>query len=368
MSERELLERLAKTETPQNVTLVINDTCPLDCSHCYLKVHERTGRYLSELEWKKLITSILNQGPELLCFSGREVFFGRVGPRLMVFARRHIKELGAVTRLGVITNGILIHKYASEIMLAAPDYFDVSLDGAEQENDLIRGAGSYRRVLPNLHWALSQFGNRFFVTLTVQKVNRHKLLDAITHFQRLGVQNVSLGFFRPLPYTMNSLSLSEEEMLAVLEDLRKVASADVLNQMRIMVDVDLTNMTSVNAFMRASWVHLDRIQEDARGELYLEEKYDNGVTLQLRFMLFPAGIWRSVRVTPVGDYLGAEDTMNTLEYSKLKVGNVRDFNFDFLELHRLALKSTRFDTIIREYCNGILPMLRVRYETLASVA
>lgn len=362
-----LSSALSSVNAPQNVTLVINNSCPLNCPHCYLQVDKHMGKYLSQVEWELLIQSILRQEPELLCFSGKEVF-SKLGPRLLVAARHLIRDWHLRTRLGVITNGILLNQFRPEIMQAKPDYFDISIDGVEIDNDAIRGFGSYSKALPNILWASAEFRERFFITLTVQKVNKNRLFDAIELYQSMGIQNVSLGFYRPLPYTSKTIALSQQEMQMVLEHLSTLNQLDTNQPLRVMADIDLTNMKLVNAFLHSSWFDLSRIKEDSNGELYIEDKFENGIVLQLRFMLLPAGIWRSVRITPEGLYLAAEDTIDASQYWNFSIGNVRDFHFDFSSIHQFALNSKRFNTIFSDYFYNILPQLveQIRIKRVAA--
>jgi len=353
----ELYERLLASTFPQNVTLVINNSCNLHCRHCYLQVKELTAPQLREEEWKLLIDSIASSGPELVCLSGKEIFLGDMGARLLSYLRETKDREGAPCRFGLITNGTYVQKFRTVIARAQPSYFDISLDGIEGDHEAIRGKGTFAQTLPNIEWGAKALGSRFFVNLTLQKQNYRRLVKAVEFLEQCGVQNISCGFYRPLPYTDSRLALTDDDVEFVLETLSDLESIALQHPLTVLLDLDVINLQPLKAFLGSRWFNFEDIRQDRNGECFVEHWLGNGVRLEARLAPYPTGVWRSVRITPEGNYLAAEDTINTLHYRERAIGNVRDFEYDFPRLHRHALDSQRFREILLDYYQSDLPVL-----------
>jgi len=361
VSVNDLHQQFAAESCPKSVTLVVNNSCNLSCGHCYLQVKELTASALTETEWKSLIDSVANIDPELVCLSGKEVFLGNRGARLLSYLREAKERTDASYRIGLITNGTLVHKHKESILQAQPNYFDISLDGIEADHDAVRGQGAFAQALPNVEWAAQTFDENFFVTLTVQKQNVDRLREAVQFLNQRGLQNIVCGFYLPLSYTTPHLALSDSDVDKVLDQLSDLGDVPLEGPLNILFDLDITNLQSLKAFLRSKWFSLEDVQQDSNGEYFIEHWLNNNLRLEFRFAPFPTGIWKSMRITPEGNYLAAEDTIDTTKYAERAIGNVRDFNYDFSALHAHALASDRFREIVQEYYDEVLPELQAAF-------
>lgn len=357
VSFAEFSSRFGGQARPKSVTLVVNNACNLNCSHCYLQVEKLTAAALSEEEWHRVIDSIAAADPELVCLSGKEIFLGERGARLLSFLREARDRSDTASRVGLITNGTLVNRHRESILRARPSYFDISVDGIESDHDSVRGIGAFAKTIPNVDWAAEAFGPSFFVNLTIQKQNHERIVDAVRMLSEHGVQNVEIGFYKPLSYTDERLALSSEEIDAVFERILAVETLRPDRPLRLLFDFDISVLEPLEAFLRSRWFSLDDVSEDANGELFVEHRLQNGVLLEMRFAPYPVGISRSVRITPEGNYLAAEDTIDTTLYEARSLGNVRDFDFDFEKLHTHARRSVRFHELLRNFYDRILPRL-----------
>lgn len=351
----DLKRKFAASLHPKIVTLVVNNTCNLRCAHCYLQVERLTAAPLGEEEWQRLIDSMPEVKPALVCLSGKEVFAAAAGSRLLSYLSDSVRGRGC--RLGVITNGTLVHRYRAAIERAAPSYFDISLDGVGDEHDRVRGDGVFARVLPNVEWAASTFSDRFFINLTLQKQNWRGYVETIDFLRGRGVKNISCGFYRPLPYTARDLTLDDTEVEAVFKAVAGVGRLDAASELNVFFDLDVTNLQPLKAFLRSPWFSLDLLEDDDDGEHFIEYNFENGARVRFRFSPYPTGVWRSLRITAEGNYLAAEDTVDTTHYAERAIGNVRDFGYDLSALHRHALNSPRFDELLTDFCSATLPEL-----------
>ena len=353
----ELYERLHAPASPRTVTLVVNNTCNLRCRHCYLQVPRLDGAPLNDGEWARLADSLVGVDPELVCLSGKEVLVGSTGLALL---RRLAKRRGierTAYRLGFITNGTLMHRHRDALVDADPSYVDISVDGLPDDHDAVRGAGAFAALEPNLRWAVRTFGPRLFVNLTLQKRNAGAVVDAVAFLHRLGVPNVELGFYRPLPYTDRALALSAADVAGVFDRLSELEAIPDGRRLRVLLDLDVATPAPLAAFLASPWFSFDAIRVDGNLEPFVEHRLRNGATIEMRFAPYPVGISRSVRITPEGHYLAAEDTIDTTGYAAHSLGNVRDADYDFARLHASARQSPRLHQLCRTFFAGVLPNL-----------
>ena len=354
----ELYERLRAPASPRTVTLVVNNTCNLRCRHCYLQVPRLDGAPLDDGEWARLVDSLIRVEPELVCLSGKEVLLGSTGMAVLRRLGQQRRAVGGTGyRLGFITNGTLMHRHRDALVEADPSYVDVSVDGLPDDHDAIRGAGAFAALLPNLRWAVRTFGPRLFVNLTLQKRNAGAVVDAVAFLHRLGVSNVELGFYRPLPYTDGTLALSASDVADVFDRLGELEAIPDGRRLRVLLDLDVATPAPLAAFLASRWFSFDAIRVDENLEPFVEYRLRNGVTLETRFAPYPVGISRSVRVTPEGHYLAAEDTIDTTGYATHSLGNVRDADYDFARLHATARRSARLHQLCRRFFADVLPRL-----------
>ena len=353
----ELYERLRAPASPRTVTLVVNNVCNLRCRHCYLQVPRLDHPPLDDAEWGRLIESVMESEPELICLSGKEVLIGSTGVALL----RRLGEARAAgrtrSRLGLITNGTLLHRHRDALLDADPTYLDISVDGLPDDHDAIRGAGAFAALLPNLRWAARSFGRRLFANLTLQKRNAAAAVDAVAFLHGMGVRNVELGFYRPLPYTDGALALSAADVAAVFDQLAEVEAIPDARRLRVLLDLDMATPAPLAAFLGSRWFSFDAIRVDRNLEPVITHRLRNGATLEIRFAPYPVGISRSVRITPDGHYLAAEDTIDTTGYAVHAVGNVRDADLDFARLHASARRSARLHELTRAFYVDVLPDL-----------
>ena len=353
----ELYERLSPPAVPRTVTLVVNNVCNLHCRHCYLQVPRLDGAPLDAGEWDRVAASLIRTDPELICLSGKEALLGSTGVALLRRLGERRATDGPGYRLGLITNGTLMHRHRDALIDADPSYVDVSVDGLPDDHDAIRGAGAFAAMLPNLRWAVRTFGRRLFVNMTLQKRNAGTVTGAVAFLHRLGVRNVEIGFYRPLPYTDGALALSASDVTEVFDRLGELETIPDGRRLRVLMDLDVVTPAPLAAFLRSWWFSFDAIRVDENSEPFVVHRLRNGATLEIRFAPYPVGIGRSVRITPDGHYLAAEDTIDTTGYATHSLGNVRDADYDFARLHASARRSARLHQLCHVFFAGVLPDL-----------
>lgn len=353
----ELYERLRAPAYPRTVTLVVNNVCNLRCRHCYLQVPRLDAAPLDSDEWGRVLESLMQTDPELICLSGKEVLAESTGVSVL----RRLAMLRDVDRpahrLGLITNGTLLHRHREALIGAKPSYVDISVDGLPEAHDAVRGTGAFAAVLPNLQWAARTFGPRLFVDVTLQRDNVRRVIDTVAFLHRLEVSNVELGFYRPLPYTDGALALSLSDVAGVFDRLDELETIPDARHLKVLMDLDMVNPAPLAAFLGSRWFSFDGVRVDANLEPFVVHRLRNGVTLEIRFAPYPVGISRSVRITAEGHYLAAEDTLDTTGYGQHSLGTVRGADYDVARLHASARRSPRLHQLCHAFFIDVLPDL-----------
>lgn len=364
-SEDAILSAIHESESHHGITFVINNACNLACKHCYLQVDKLTSDHLTLDESKRLLTAALDRHPDLICLSGKEVFLGNRGSELLTWLTGVRDAKSPATRIGAITNATLLHLHYEAVLASGLDYLDISVDGVREDHDYNRGAGAYDRMLPNLKWAVQNLGERVFVNMTLQQRNFRRYHQAIADLHEVGVRTIGCSFYHQLPYTDASLELGQEDYASVFANLHEIGNIPLRQPLTLLLEVDLLSLPAMLAFIRSGWFDAAGICVDDHGEFFCEHILANGARVQVRFSPFPLLAHKSVRFTPEGNCLAAEDTVNTRLYATNSLGNVRDFDFDLGRLYDHARTSPRLDQILQTYFNRSLPLIQAAYrETL----
>jgi sulfatase maturation enzyme AslB (radical SAM superfamily) len=346
----EVLAHLESHPWPRTLSLVVNNACNLKCRHCYLQVDELTEPALTIEEWEKLLKSVAATGVHLVTLAGKEVFLGNMGRQILELLTSLRKASdGPIFRTGIVSNGTLLAPSRDLLLTSDLSYLDISVDGLPADHDAIRGAGAFERALPNIHWAVSEFGPDFHVTCTLQKQNASSIVKIARFFDAIGVQNLGFGFYHPLPYTDGTLQLQRGDLDSIFESLSSLEFAG-FDQLRcVNLDVGMIEPSLFDSFLRSDWFDLDRISADKSGEVFIGHILPNGLKLNFRFAPFPTSVYLSARITPEGNYLAPADTLNAKLYGSRVLCTARESGFDFSRMHAQGLASPRLRQLIDEH-------------------
>ena len=101
---------------------------------------------------------------------------------------RSLKEQGF--RLGLITNGTLIDRHLEAVSLM--DDIHISVDGREELNDAVRGAGTFAKIKRNLE-LLRPFKGHLYCLVTVSDQNVDELAEIPNQLAELRPDAVTMG-------------------------------------------------------------------------------------------------------------------------------------------------------------------------------
>jgi len=325
------------------LSVVVNRTCNLDCKHCYFRTLSG-GPSLAEGEWLRFFTSLFSGvSPSVVSFAGREIFALESSAQLffdVISLRDTIQQQkDERTEIGVITNGTLLGEYRQSLLDFSPDYFDISVEGLPETHDFVRGKGAFDLLRPNLRWLTVRFPARVWLTPTLNKKNLYQLPDIVRFYgDRFSLKKFSFGFFVPNVDTDPALILSTEDYLSFIESLlpqiQELPASD--EPVRIIFELDANQRLLIDLLERYGYI--------SSGQPLTSEKivFDNGIELVFNVARIPVGLWRSVRVSPEGYWIAAEDLLRVEEYDNLAVTSLRENDFDALRLYHMGLDSRRY--------------------------
>lgn len=174
----------------------ITDFCNLRCKHCYQDIFDRSR----ELTYDRLIHIVQDisrflkeQGFESLSINitgGEPLIYPYLNPLL-----RALNGINIINEVNIITNGIILPDKVIKEKYEKLKYLKFSLEGAREEtNDLIRGNGSFKKVINNL----KNTNHNFLLMFTLAKYNYRELDDMYRISQKLGAKGFILERFIPL--------------------------------------------------------------------------------------------------------------------------------------------------------------------------
>ncbi|HTZ39421.1 MAG TPA: thio(seleno)oxazole modification radical SAM maturase SbtM [Syntrophales bacterium] len=180
----------------------ITQACDLSCRHCY----DRSRRSPLKMPTALRVLDELRQFCRKRFVSGQVTFTGGnplLYPKFLELYRAAVERGFAVVILGNPAPRPMLEKI---VAIRKPAAFQVSLEGLESHNDLIRGKGQFRRVLEFLS-VLRDLGIYSMVMLTLTRDNLSEVLP-LAEFLR----------DRADSFTFNRLSRAGEGAALALPD------------------------------------------------------------------------------------------------------------------------------------------------------
>lgn len=183
-----------------NIQWHITDRCNWHCKHCY-----REEKRLKELTFKD-IKKIFLQCLELFKFfhlrsprsrltiTGGEPFLRRDLFRILSFLSRYKRFM----ELGIMTNGAFITSdVAKDLKRLGIQRVQVSLEGARETNDIIRGPGTFDKIIEGIK-KLKKYNLIVCVSLTLTQLNFPEIEELAVYLKKIGVDVLGLRRFVPI--------------------------------------------------------------------------------------------------------------------------------------------------------------------------
>ncbi len=204
------------------IHLEITNRCNLRCSHCYLNSGRSMEHELTFDEIREVIDYLPPDPTHRIFITGGEPLVRRDVYDVLEYAA---VSRGVTTDL--YTNAVLIDDPAARRLEKISDNasgnlnIQVSLEGLQPQNDLVRGKGSFRRAVRGIE-ALARHGlsDQVFLFVCLSKHNIHQINKIIDMAEELGVSALKLSQVQKQGRAVDSnFAPTIEEWIGAGEDL-----------------------------------------------------------------------------------------------------------------------------------------------------
>lgn len=199
----------------------LTDSCNLKCKHCYQE-GKNTNKLLSLNDFKLLmeqfkdLTHYTNSDGMTLNITGGE-------PLLIknILAYIDLAINSGVSKINLLTNGLLLNKdILIELKKRKIVSIQVSIEGNEKINDLIRGKGTFKCILSKISLAKS-LGVKIRVSYTLNSLNFNCIEETVKSVFEAGAY--SIWFDRMIPFNEDILKpVSTDEFIKSLSIIKKL--------------------------------------------------------------------------------------------------------------------------------------------------
>lgn len=268
--------------------------CNLRCKHCFYWNPERASITLSKLkscgkeltfnEIKEyIVPKLIRAGIKCIVLTGGEPLVREDVWEVLQLLYKH--NFTVV----IYTNATLIDsRFKSRILVSSCNGIQVSLDGPEDVNDEIRGAGTFRKVTRALHLmneAMNELHKRVNVVVNcvINRYNMHVLSSLVNALKDFNIM-ISYQFLE----WKDSITKTNGWSLPIGEDLRKVDPIIVYRECKKAIELGKRYGIKVR-FHPLSWP----FNEDDVRRWFYDPKYRPS-----NHCLF---IWDSIRLDPYGN-------------------------------------------------------------------
>ena len=205
---------------PTRVSINITRKCNLRCEHCLSSSGLADLNELTTEELFKLVDQLKEAGKPTLAIGGGEPLVRRDLFEVMGRAKENDVPVS------MVTNGILVNeRIAKRLNGLSLNSITVSIDGLQENHELIRGKGSFVKTLKGIEtlrrWVTTA---KLSIRVTVNTRNMEECPELILLAESLGVQSVRLTPTLPLGRALENdhLLLSQKQYLQFLANCRKV--------------------------------------------------------------------------------------------------------------------------------------------------
>ncbi|MBW5449237.1 radical SAM protein [Cohnella sp. CFH 77786] len=185
-------------EVPEDIGIKLNNGCNLRCKHCYEwnadgfhweMSKEEQGKEIDIALVEKVLAFTSEKKSKIYLWGGEPLYYSKFDQLAGLLE----KDPRTTT---ICTNAILLEQNLDSLLKIGEGLVVlVSLEGFEEENDAIRGKGTYKKVVKAVECLLDLqkrniFKGKVSISLTMNDLMIPKLFDFMAHFEKLGVDSV----------------------------------------------------------------------------------------------------------------------------------------------------------------------------------
>jgi sulfatase maturation enzyme AslB (radical SAM superfamily) len=190
---------LATDKEIRRFKVAINTACPLRCEYCF--IDKDSGEVISWEHVTGLVRFLLSSPgkvKKLLLYGGEPFLNFPLAREIALYARAEALKAGKDLDLSICTSAALpLKREWLEFLRDQRFFLSVSMDGDEATHDKRRvdkkGAGSWKKMLPNLPAVFDAIGKRRAMAIQcVHPDNVEKMLDNYKTLVELGFENIEV--------------------------------------------------------------------------------------------------------------------------------------------------------------------------------
>jgi MoaA/NifB/PqqE/SkfB family radical SAM enzyme len=193
--------------------IAMSNQCNLECLMCTTTTHKNVpDKELSLKQWEEVISNLVKYNVECIVFGGGEPLIRKDDLAVLV----NLVTSKGIT-VNIVTNATLLERGFLDKLNSHKGriFFLLSLDGLEQDNDLIRGKGVFKKVNEAAK-LLQEYQREFFITSVLMPQNFSHYID----FMRFIVENYPKAYLDIQPiiphneiyYIRNKFELTKDQL------------------------------------------------------------------------------------------------------------------------------------------------------------
>lgn len=205
-----------------NVTWELTLACNLNCNHCGSAAGKRRKNELSLDISLKLCNELKELGTKEVTLIGGEPL---ISDRWFSIAKR-LNELGI--KVNFVSNGtIMTDDIIDKLKEAKINNFGISIDGIKETNDLIRGKGTYDKIIKTIK-LLQKNNIKLSIATTVSKFNFKELDDIYQNLINFNIKVWQIQLAMPVGRMTPDLMINKKDLKKLVKFIIKVNKEEKL--------------------------------------------------------------------------------------------------------------------------------------------
>jgi len=213
-------KRENQISAPLKISMNLTKRCNLRCKQCFSDSGEIRSKELTTEEMFRLFDDMNRYGTFFICLGGGEPL---TRPDLLEILEYGKKKQLAVS---VVSNGLLLTRDLIEKLNKVElDTFWVSLDGLEENHEMLRGKTTFKKALDSLKLLNNYYEGKTAIRISLNKYNVGEYKELIKIAEEY---NIDLIRFTPIlsfgRAKNEDLAIDQNQYIDFLKNIRKVKS------------------------------------------------------------------------------------------------------------------------------------------------
>lgn len=206
---------------PSILSVDLTNRCNLSCSYCR-DIHNNKLREISESEMSNIILKMIDHIPSLewIKLSGGEPLLYKSLDELV----NNLFNKGKNTILQ--TNGILLNKKRLDLLQKAGlTKIQISIDGSENVNNILRGDNTYQAILRAIECCSNQ-AQVFQLKCTLSQINKSQIEFLFKIAKKYNAEKLNFRFFLPVGKAQSindRLNIPVPERKKIIDDIHNLS-------------------------------------------------------------------------------------------------------------------------------------------------